>query len=77
MSYEEVVKNLPLQSGGLSVRTTCPYKHVAVFPPRLVYPPGQLSVRFTLSAAGSAGTVKTSFQAGSRLVQSAPEGRLF
>ena len=40
-----LVQYLPLQSGGLSVRTTCPYRHVAVIPPRLVYPPGQLSIR--------------------------------
>ena len=68
-----VVEYLPLQSGGLSVSTTCPYRHVAVSPPKLVYPPGQLSARVVLCSAGSAGSVTTSLHAGSRFVQSASE----
>ena len=71
-----MVAYLPLQSGGLSVRITCPYRHVAVSPPKLVYPPGQLNIKVLLCSAGSAGSVTTSLHAGSRFVQSASE-RLF
>ena len=54
-----LVFQIPLQSGDPLVGTTCPYRHVAVFPPRLVYPPGQLSVRVVPCATGSAGSVTT------------------
>ena len=60
---------LPLQSGGWLVGTTCPYRHVAVFPPRLVYPPGQLSVRVVPCSTGSAGTVTTLLHVKSLVVQ--------
>ena len=47
-----------------------------MFPPKLVYPPGQLRIRFELSSAGSAGSVTTLLNAGSRFVQSAPESQI-
>ena len=64
---------LPLQSGGWLVGTTCPYKHIAVFPPRLVYPPGQLSVRVAPCSTGSAGTVTTLLNVELWVVHSASE----
>ena len=53
--------------------TTCPYRHVAVFPPRLVYPPGQLSVKVVPCTTGSAGSVTTLLHVESSVVQSASE----
>ena len=68
-----VVEYLPLQSGGLSVRIICPYRHVALSPPKLVYPPGHLNFRVVSSCTGSAGSVTTLFHVCSSFVQSAPE----
>ena len=64
---------IPLQSGDPLVGTTCPYRHVAVFPPRLVYLPGQLSVRVVPCTTGSAGSVTTLLHVESRVVQSTSE----
>ena len=50
---------LHLQLGRASEGTTSLFLHVAVFPPRLVYPSLQLSVRVVPSCTGSAGSVTT------------------
>ena len=67
---------VPRQLGDPLVGKTCPYRHVAVFPPRLVYPPGQLSVRVVPCTTGSAGTVTTLLHVESWVVQSASEMNL-
>ena len=59
----QVLLDLPLQSGGLSVRITCPYKQIALSPPKLVYPPGQFRIRSVFSTTGIAGAVTTRFHA--------------
>ena len=68
-----VLLDLPLQSGGLSVRITCPYRQIALSPPKLVYPPGQFRIRSVFSTTGSVGAVTIRFHAESRFVQSPPE----
>ena len=68
-NIEQLCK-FPRQLGGWADGKTCPYRHVAVFPPRLVYPPGQLSVRFVPCTTGSAGTVTTLLHVESWVVHS-------
>ena len=72
-----VLNYLPLQSGDPLVGTTCPYRHVAVFPPRLVWPVSQLSVRVVPCTTGtvSAGTVTMLLHVWSISEQSASEIR--
>ena len=59
--------------GGPLVGTTCPYRHLAVFPPGLVYSSGQLSVRVVPCATGSAGSVTTLLHVDSSVSQSKVE----
>ena len=61
--------DLPRHSGSWLVGTTCPFWHVAAFPPRLMYPPGQLRVRVVPCATGSAGTVTILLHVDSRVAQ--------
>ena len=65
--------NPPRQSGGPLFNTISPYRHVAVFPPRLMYPLGQLSFRVVPCTTGSAGSVPLLLNVESSVVQSGTE----
>ena len=56
--------------GVVPVKTTCPFRHVAVFPPWLMYPCWQLSVRVVPCTTGSAGFVTTLLHVESTVSQS-------